>query len=90
VGQYPWGAVPAFFTIVLSAPVLDYFALPPLGTLDIHTGVGLSQLLPFMLAAMMIALIAARRHALLAEQEVQVHADELEQANYRRGVSGCR
>src|SRR6266567_4762751 len=52
--------------------------------------VGLSQLLPFMLAAMMIALIAARRHALLAEQEVQVHADELEQANYRRGVSGCR
>jgi signal transduction histidine kinase len=81
-----WGAGPALFTVVLSALVLDYFALPPLGTLDIHTRMGLSQLLPFVVAAMMIALIttrreAARRHALLAEQEVQVHADELEQAN---------
>src|SRR5215469_14553043 len=56
-----WGAGPALFTIVLSALVLDYFALPPLGTLDIHTRMGLSQLLPFMAAAMMIALITARR-----------------------------
>jgi len=81
-----WGAGPALFTIVLSALVLDYFALPPLGTLDIHTRMGLSQLLPFMAAAMMIALItarreAARRHALLAEQKVQAYADELERAD---------
>jgi signal transduction histidine kinase len=81
-----WGAGPALFTVVLSALVLDYFALPPLGALDFHTRVGLLQLLPFMIAAMMIALItarreAARRQALLAEQEVRVHADELEQAN---------
>lgn len=81
-----WGTGQALLAVLVSTLVLDYFALPPVGSWSVATWEGLLQLLPFMLSGMIIALITAqretaRRRALRAEQEVQAYAHELEQAN---------
>ena len=81
-----WGTGPALFSVLLSTLALDYFYLPPFGQFNLAIWPGALQILPFFLAGIVIAIISgqrevARRRALFAEQELQTHADELEQAN---------
>jgi len=81
-----WGTGPALFAVLLSTLALDYFYIPPFGQFDVANWPGTLQILPFFLAGIVIAVIsgqreAARRRALFAEQELQAHANELEQTN---------
>ena len=81
-----WGTGPALFSVLLSTLALDYFYIPPLGQFNLGIWPGTLQIFPFFLAGIVIAIISgqrevARRRALFAEQELQTHADELEQAN---------
>jgi len=81
-----WGAGPAIFAIVLSTLLLDYYFITPIGQLFVRTWTDASQLLPFVISGLTIALITAQRErarlkALLTEQELQAYADELEMAN---------
>jgi K+-sensing histidine kinase KdpD len=81
-----WGAGPALLAIVVSILVLDYIDVPPTGSFDFHTWDGLLQVFPFLLSGACIALITAqretaRRHAVMAEQEVDSYADKLELDN---------
>ncbi len=81
-----WGTGPALLAIVASILVLDYMDLPPTGSFDFHTWDGLLQVIPFMISGVIIAIITAqretaRRHALMAEQEVDSYADKLELDN---------
>ncbi len=81
-----WGAGPAIFAIVLSTLLLDYYFITPIGQLFVRTWTDASQLLPFVISGLTIALITAQRErarlkALLTEQELQAYADELEVAN---------
>src|SRR5438874_10712931 len=81
-----WGTGPALFSVLLSTLALDYFYIPPFGQFNLAIWPGALQILPFFLAGIVIAMISgqrevARRRALFAEQELQTHADELEQAN---------
>jgi signal transduction histidine kinase len=81
-----WGTGPALFSVLLSTLALDYFYIPPSGLFNLVQWPGMVQILPFFLAGIVIAIISgqreiARRRALFAEQEIQIHADELEQAN---------
>jgi signal transduction histidine kinase len=81
-----WGLGPALFSVLLGSLALAYFYIQP--------GVGantllqdkLLNLLPFIVAGLVVAVItgqreAARIHALAAEKEAQERAQELEQAN---------
>src|SRR6266516_5864617 len=81
-----WGTGPALFAVLLSTLALDYFYIPPFGQFDVANWPGTLQILPFFLAAIVIAensgqREAARRRALFAEQDLQAHANELEQTN---------
>ena len=81
-----WGVGPAIFSLLLSACVIDYFFVFPVGQLDLNNWHGVSQLLPFILAGLVIAVITgqrerARLRSLAAEQELQSYAEELEESN---------
>jgi K+-sensing histidine kinase KdpD len=81
-----WGTGPALLAIVAGILILDYMDVPPTGSFDLHTWDGLLQVLPFLLSGALIAIITAqrekaRRHALMAEQEVEGYADKLELDN---------
>jgi signal transduction histidine kinase len=81
-----WGMGPALFSVAVSALALDYFYLPPLHRFDLTTLQGAVQVLPFVAAGLIVAIItgqreSARLNALLAEQDALERADELERAN---------
>jgi signal transduction histidine kinase len=83
-----WGVGPALFSILLSALALDYFYFPPYGAFGITTWNGLLQVLPFVIAWLVIAIItgqreSARLRALMAEEEAIDRADELALANQK-------
>jgi signal transduction histidine kinase len=83
-----WGVGPALFSILLSALAIDYFYFPPYGQLGITTWNGLLQVLPFVIAWLVIAIItgqreSARLRALMAEEEAIDRADELVLANQK-------
>ena len=78
-----WGVGPAAFAILLSLLVLDYFYVPPFGTLSGYGWNGLIQLLSFVAAGIVIAVLAhqreiARVRAVAAEREALLRAHELE------------
>lgn len=81
-----WGMGPALFSVAISAFALDYFYLPPLHRFDLTTLSGVVQVLPFVAAGLIVAIItgqreSARLNALMAEQEALERADDLERAN---------
>ena len=83
-----WGTGPALFAVLLGALLLDYFALPPLGDFSIHSGEGLLQLFPFLIAGVLVAMITAQREqarqrARRVEHEMLMYADELARTNVR-------
>lgn len=78
-----WGVGPAAFAILLSLLVLDYFYVPPFGTLSGYGWNGLVQLLSFVAAGIVIAILAHQREitrvrAVVAEREALLRAHELE------------
>lgn len=78
-----WGAGPAVFAILLSLLVLDYWYVPPFGTLGAYGWSGMLQLLTFASACLIIALLTnqregARVRALVAEREAVLRANQLE------------
>lgn len=78
-----WSIGPAIFAVFLSTLALDYFFLPSMGQFNFSTWNDLLQILSFMIAGLLIAIIAgqreaARRRALSAEYEKQEHASLLE------------
>lgn len=58
-----WGLGPAVLSAVLSAGLLDYFFVPPVGRLSIQSAQDLENLALFVLAAALIGLLAAARHS---------------------------
>lgn len=81
-----WGVGPALFAVVLGAISLDFLFVPPLNKLDLHSPEGIAQVLPFVLAGLVVAILTgqretARLRALAAEEEAKIHAEELEQLN---------
>ncbi len=83
-----WGVGPAIFALILSTFVLDYFFLSPIEQLDFTSWNGLAQVLPYVIAGLVIALITGQRErarwkSLATEQELQAYADELEEANHQ-------
>jgi PAS domain S-box-containing protein len=78
-----WGVGPAFFAMLLSLLVLDYWYVPPFGTLGAYEWSGMLQLLTFASAGIIIALLThqrevARVRALVAEREAMLRANQLE------------
>src|SRR2546425_15212 len=78
-----WGVGPAIFVILLSLLVLDYWYVPPLGTIGAYGWSGILQLLTFAGAGIIIALLTnqrevARVRALVAEREAVLRANQLE------------
>jgi K+-sensing histidine kinase KdpD len=87
-----WGTKPALLTLLVSLVLLDYLALPPLGTFHLPTWKGLVQLLPFLLTGGIIAVLTAQReyarhHAQKAEQDAEQYTDEVEQDTILRETS---
>jgi len=83
-----WGVGAAIFALILSTFVLDYFFLSPTGQLDLYNWNGVAQVLPYVIAGLVIALITGQRErarwkSLAAEQELQAYAQELEEANHQ-------
>ena len=81
-----WGVGPAIFSLLLSTFVLDYFFVSPVGQLDFTSWNGIAQVLPYVIAGLVIALITGQRErarwrSLATEQELQAYAEELEAAN---------
>lgn len=81
-----WGVGPAIFSLVLSTFVIDYFFVRPVGQISLYNWHGVSQLLPYIFAGLVIAIITgqrerARLQSLATEQELQAYAEELEEAN---------
>ena len=80
-----WGTSPALLSVLLGTLVLDYFFISP-EAFNITSLDSILRVLPFIISGAIIAIIAgqreaARRRALFAEQEVRMHAYELEQVN---------
>src|SRR5438128_798282 len=78
-----WGVGPAVFAILLSLLVLDYWYVPPFGTLGAYGWSVMLQLLTFASAGIIIALLTnqreiARVRALVAEREAVLRANQLE------------
>lgn len=83
-----WGVGPALLAIALSAGALDYFFLLPLHRLSMSDWQNMLQLLPFVIAGLIIALITSQRErarllAMETEQELQSYAADLEETNQR-------
>jgi PAS domain S-box-containing protein len=78
-----WGVGPAFFAILLSLLVLEYWYVPPFGTLGAYGWSGMLQLLTFASAGIIVALLTnqrevARVRARVAESEAMLRANQLE------------
>jgi signal transduction histidine kinase len=85
-----WGTGPALFAVLVSAVLLDYFVLPPVQVFGLHTGEGLLQLLPFLLAGVLIAVMTsqreqARQRAQHTQREMMMYVDEVTQINAKLG-----
>ncbi len=83
VVAFLWGVGPALFSLLLSIVALDYFYLPPRGALSLNSWDGFLQILPLVIAGLIVVLMAvqserARRRARFAEQVAQERADEME------------
>ncbi len=83
-----WGVGPAIFSLILSTFALDYFFVLPIGRLDLFSWNGIAQVLPYVIAGLVIALITGQREqarwrSLATEQELQAYAEELEEANHQ-------
>ncbi len=83
-----WGVGPAIFSLIMSTFVLDYFFVLPVGRLDLFSWNGIAQVLPYVIAGLVIALITGQREqarwrSLATEQELQAYAEELEEANHQ-------
>ncbi len=83
-----WGVGPAVFSLVLSTCVLDYFFVSPVGQLNLYSWNGVAQVVPYVIAGLVIALITGQREqarwrSLASEQELQAYAEELEAANHQ-------
>ena len=81
-----WGVGPAIFSLIISTFVIDYFFVRPVGEINLNNWHGVSQLLPYILAGLVIAVITgqrerARLQSLATEQELQTYAEELEESN---------
>ncbi len=81
-----WGVGPAIVALILSTIILDYFFVNPINQLDLYNWHGISQLLPYIIAGLVIALITgqrerARLQSLATEQELEAYARELEASN---------
>jgi signal transduction histidine kinase len=81
-----WGVGPAILAVILSTLLLDYYFISPVGQLFAKTWLDASQLLPYIISGLTIALITVQRErarlkALSTEQELQAYADELEATN---------
>src|SRR5258708_34035506 len=80
-----WGTEPAVLSILLGTLSFDIYFLPPVGSL-VHDWRALLQLIPFVLAEIIIVVLAAqrergRRQILFARQELEAYAGELEWVN---------
>lgn len=80
-----WGTEPAVLSIVLGTLAFDIYFLPPVGSL-VHEWHVLLQLIPFVMAEIIIVVLAAqrergRRQILSARQELEAYAGELEWVN---------
>jgi len=81
-----WGVGPSVFAVVLSALLLDCYFIQPVGQLGMFKSYDILQFIPFIISGITIATISARRERerrtmLVAEQEMQSYAQELEAAN---------
>src|SRR5438876_531569 len=77
------GVGQAFFAMLLSLLVLDYWYVPPFGTLGAYGWSGMLQMLTFASAGIIIALLTHQREvvrvrALVAEREAMLRANQLE------------
>ena len=77
-----WGIGSAIFTILLSLLALDYLYIPPFGTFGAYGWSGMLQLLTFVSACVIIALLTnqrevARLRVLMAEREAVLRANQL-------------
>jgi signal transduction histidine kinase len=80
-----WGTGPAILAIVLGGLLLNDLFLPPLGSFTFEWRESL-PLVPLLLAELVVVLItaqreSARQQAMVAQQDLQARASELEQAN---------
>ncbi len=83
-----WGVGPALVAIALGTMLLDYYFIPPIGQILSGSWQDRTQLVPFVIAGLTIALITAQRErarlrTIDAEQELQAYADDLEVANHK-------
>lgn len=83
-----WGVGPALLSVLLSTLFLAYIILPHLGHSTIENWQDAIQLVPFLCAGLIIALITAQRErarvkALTAERELQAHIGALEETNQK-------
>jgi signal transduction histidine kinase len=81
-----WGVGPALLSVVLGTICLDYFYISPYMRFNILSAQGILQLLPYIIAGLVVAIIIAQREgaryrALYAEQVANEHADELARTN---------
>ncbi len=81
-----WGVGPALLAIVAGCISLDYFYIKPLGVIGFADLQQITQLAPFVVSGLIIALITAQRErarlqAMATEQELQSYAEELEATN---------
>src|SRR5258705_4057634 len=80
-----WGTELAVLSILLGTLTFDIYFLPPVGSL-VYDWHALLQLIPFVLAEIIIVVLAAqrergRRQILFARQELEAYAGELEWVN---------
>jgi signal transduction histidine kinase len=81
-----WGVGPALLSVALGTICLDYFYISPYMRFNILSTQGVLQLLPYIIAGLVVAIIIAQREgaryrALYAEQVANEHADELARTN---------
>ena len=82
-----WGVGPALFSVVLGTISLYYIYISPFMLSSIPGTQEILQLLPYIIAGLVVAIITAQRetaryHALFAEEVANEHADELVRANF--------
>jgi len=80
-----WGTEAAVLSILLGTLAFDLYFLPPVGSL-VHDWHALLQLIPFVLAEIIIVVLAAqrergRRQILFARHELEAYAGQLEWVN---------
>jgi len=81
-----WGVGPSLLTILFSALAFNYLHFQPLSMPSFDDWQQITQLAPFIISGLIIALITSQRErahlqALSTEQELQSYAEELEAAN---------